>query len=154
MGFEKGDKYFKNSNCTFWDAVTGAFDDDQVLVPEQAGSNVTAGYRGDIDAIGQGRQPITTAYSEAGLCPVNVHWHLGTEHLSVGQYDESGKGPGRRLAVDEIRLGFRCHHYDSSDAKFTTEYDWKHCKDMKVGETYGVHWPHSAAGACNTPNQY
>ena len=48
----------------------------------------------------------------------------------------------------------RCHHYNNSDAKFTTEYKWKHCKDMKVGETYEVHWPHSAAGACNTPNQY
>ena len=78
---------------------------------------------------------------------------LGTEHLSVGQYDESGKGPGRQLSGD-VRSGFRCHHYNSSDAKFTTEYKWKHCKDMKVGETYEVHWPHSVAGACNTPNQY
>ena len=25
---------------------------------------------------------------------------------------------------------------------------------MRVGETYEVHWPHSAAGACGTPNQY
>ena len=25
---------------------------------------------------------------------------------------------------------------------------------MKVGETYEVHWPHSAAGACGTPYQY
>lgn len=25
---------------------------------------------------------------------------------------------------------------------------------MEVGETYEVHWPHSAAGACGTPNQY
>merc|ERR1711920_712874 len=40
------------------------------------------------------------------------------------------------------------------DAKFTTEYKWKHCLDMKVGETYEVHWPHSAAGMCGTPWQY
>merc|ERR1712227_578938 len=26
--------------------------------------------------------------------------------------------------------------------------------DMHVGETYEVHWPHSALGACGTPNQY
>jgi len=38
--------------------------------------------------------------------------------------------------------------------KFTTEYAWKHCVDMHVGETYEVHWPHSAAGACGTPWQY
>jgi len=25
---------------------------------------------------------------------------------------------------------------------------------MHVGETYEVHWPHSALGACGTPNQY
>ena len=25
---------------------------------------------------------------------------------------------------------------------------------MTVGQTYEVHWPHSAAGACGTPNQY
>ena len=25
---------------------------------------------------------------------------------------------------------------------------------MEVGETYEVHWPHSAAGACGTVNQY
>merc|ERR1719296_467792 len=25
---------------------------------------------------------------------------------------------------------------------------------MEVGQTYEIHWPHSAAGACGTPNQY
>jgi len=25
---------------------------------------------------------------------------------------------------------------------------------MEVGQTYEVHWPHSAAGACGTPDQY
>jgi len=46
------------------------------------------------------------------------------------------------------------HHYNKDDAKFTKEYKWQHCKDMKVGETYEVHWPHSAAGMCGTPFQY
>jgi hypothetical protein len=27
-------------------------------------------------------------------------------------------------------------------------------KDMHVGETYEVHWPHSVFGACHTPHQY
>jgi len=108
------------------------------------------------------------------LCPVNVHWHLGAEHRSAGQYDESGKSPGkyteagvnsaplgdydaaapRRLGSDPVRYGFACSLYNESDAKFTTEYDWKHCQDMHVGETYEVHWPHSVLGACGTPYQY
>ena len=146
------DGYFSNVNC-FRDAVT------QTL--EQAGGNVTRGYVGGMDA--HNRRPITQPYSQVGLCPVNVHWHLGAEHLSVGQYDEYGTGPpttnssgsgssssGRRqLAVGE-RRGGRCHHYRNTDPKFTTPYNWRFCTNMKVGETYEVHWPHSAAGACGT----
>jgi len=147
--FEAGDGYFGNVPCTMADGVANAL--------EQAGTNVTAGYQGDFDA--GGRVPITSTYLEAGLCPVNVHWHLGAEHLSAGEFDEHGTGPdahgehARRLAGD-VRRGFRCHKYDSHDPKFTTEYTWHHCVGMEVGETYEVHWPHSAAGACGTPNQY
>jgi len=86
-----------------------------------------------------------------------VHWHLGAEHLSVGEYDEHGSGPHsgrRRLGAASARQGFQCHHSDSADSKFTTAYEWKHCLDMEVGQTYEIHWPHSAAGACGTPNQY
>jgi len=144
--------YFYNTNCTLADGVTA--------VLEQAGANITAGYVGDIDAVGGGRTPITTEYYEAGLCPVNVHWHLGAEHYSAGQFDEAGSGPGssshRRLASSDSgpRQGFQCHHYDSHDAQYTTPYDWKYCQGMEVGQTYEVHWPHSKAGACGTPNQY
>lgn len=35
-----------------------------------------------------------------------------------------------------------------------TQYDWKHCQDIQVGQTYEVHWAHSAAGACGTIQQY
>merc|ERR1739845_311028 len=41
-----------------------------------------------------------------------------------------------------------------SKATHTTEYPWVHCVNMSVGETYEVHWPHSALGACGTVNQY
>jgi hypothetical protein len=123
---------------------------------EQSGTNVTKGYKGELDTTG--RAPITSSYWEAGLCPVNVHWHLGTEHLSVGEFDEYGKAPSRRLAYDpnkNYRAGYSCHHYDETDAKFTTDYAWQHChSSMKVGMTYEIHWPHSAAGACGTPSQY
>merc|ERR1719399_1882191 len=112
-----GTGYFNNVNCTINGVMASV---------EQAGANVTLGYTGAIDAAGSGRFPINTTYLEAGLCPVNVHWHLGTEHYSAGEYDENGKGPDyrRRLAGGEIRKGFQCMHFDPYDPKFTTEYDW------------------------------
>eukprot|EP00967_Tisochrysis_lutea_P117138 scaffold189252_cov24-Tisochrysis_lutea.AAC.1 len=159
-----GDNYFLNVPCMM---------DGIVAVLEQAGANVTRGYVGGLDA-GEWRVPITESYDQTDLCPVNVHWHLGAEHLSVGEYDEHGTGPmaddgvhlpdgychedessgHRQLAGECTRLGFRCHHFNATDPKFTKPYDWKHCTDMVVGETYEVHWPHSAAGACGTEWQY
>jgi len=141
---------FANIDCVV-DAVEN-------ILP-QAGGNVTMGYKGEMVV---GHEPIKTPYFQNEMCPVNVHWHLGTEHLSVGEYDEMGSGPHtkpgdmRRILAggEDVRGGFRCHHYDKSDKKFTTPYDWKHCVDMEVGETYEVHWPHSAAGACGTIAQF
>jgi len=123
---------------------------------EQSGANVTAGYKGKLNTTAV---PITEPYYKAGLCPVNVHWHLGAEHLSVGQFDETGKGPSdvnkRRKLAGKERLGFQCKLYDETDPKFTEPYEWKHCdSSMEIGQTYEVHWPHSAAGACGTLNQY
>jgi len=146
-----GDNYFSNTECMI---------DNVAQVLEQAGANVTKGYKGKMDS--GGRVPITTTYLEAGMCPVNVHWHLGAEHLSAGEFDEKGSGPEagyedehRRLAAGApLRLGHRCHKYNAKDAKFTAPFEWKHCVNMQVGETYELHWPHSAAGACGTPHQY
>jgi hypothetical protein len=142
-------------------AVANKLCADLEVPTPQAGGNVTKGYVGSLD-VGD-LEPITTSYRSQNMCPVNVHWHLGTEHLSNGQYDENGKGPhgtaprpewaGRDLA-GELRGGFRCHHYDETDEKFTKPYDWKYCTNMEVGETYEVHWPHSSAGDCGTVNQY
>lgn len=129
--------------------------DGVVTAVEQAGGNVTLGWQG---ARAHNADPINGTLKSYGLCPVNVHWHLGAEHLSVGEYDEDGTGPDsahrRRLLAEDARLGGQCHFYDGNDAKFTTEYDWEHCVGMHVGETYEVHWPHSNMGACNTPWQY
>ena len=129
-----------------------------VDVGPQAGANVTRGYRGSLEVE---YQPIVDAYYLNQMCPVNVHWHLGAEHLSVGEYDENGNGPngnayGRDGLTEDkgVQPGYRCNLYDETDPKFTKPYEWKYCKDMVVGETYEVHWPHSAAGACGTPNQY
>ncbi|CAK0795274.1 unnamed protein product [Prorocentrum cordatum] len=131
------------------------FSDGVVQALEQAGGNITEGFVGGMDV--GGRKPWNQTFAEGGLCPVNVHWHLGTEHLSMGEFDESGSGPaaGHEGDNESVRLGFQCHLYDESDPKFTTPYDWKYCDpSMQVGQTYEVHWPHSAAGDCGTPYQY
>lgn len=130
---------------------------------EQAGGDVTEGFEGTLTST---VTPIPDRYFKTALCPVNVHWHLGAEHRSQGQFDENGVSPGdagspdanapdhaRRLQ-DTPRYGYACHHYDAADTKFTTEYNWHHCADMHVGETYEIHWPHSSLGACGTPYQY
>jgi len=141
------------------------FDDDvcildgDVNVLEQSGTNVTVGYKGEMNTSTPfERKPITEPFYKVGLCPVNVHWHLGAEHLSVGEYDLEGTGPTpieyRRKMAGKVRQGNLCHYYDENDERYTTEYNWKHCIDMEVGQTYEVHWPHSAAGACGTVDQY
>merc|ERR1712060_735446 len=90
---------------------------------EQSGADVTEGFQGNINTT---VDPINVPYYKTALCPVNVHWHLGAEHRSEGQYDEAGKSPAkagtpastnpnanRRLADGEIRYGYACHHYDA-----------------------------------------
>jgi len=52
--------------------------------------------------------------------------------------------------AEPVRLGNRCHHYEANNRLYNDPYDWKFCKNMTVGETYEIHWPHSAAGACGT----
>lgn len=152
-----------------------------VEVMEQAATNVTKGYNGLYDTsvefnnsyttgkVPGGREPIMNPYWYEGLCPVNVHWHLGAEHLSEGEYDFDGTDPDKEYysmrhllagtsggckESEGCLMGRKCHLYDPDDSTFTTEYDWQHCVDMHVGYTYEIHWPHSKAGACGTPNQY
>ena len=124
-------------------------------VQEQAGADVTKGFKGTKSTT---VTPITDSYYKTGLCPVNVHWHLGAEHRSAGQYDETGTGPteiaDRRKLAGKIRQGMQCKKFDKTDVKFTKPFDWKFCKDMEVGQTYEVHWPHSKLGACKSVNQY
>jgi len=137
------------------------FEDTVLKVLEQAGGDITQGFVGGLDT--DGRVPIDKPYYQTALCPVNVHWHLGAEHRSQGEFDETGTGPlkagnpsdfpgARRLA--DVRYGYACKKYDAQDSRFTTEYKWQHCVGMKVGETYEIHWPHSTLGACGTPDQY
>ena len=146
---------------------------------EQAGGNVTLGYNQGTHAKGTLNKPVTTTLAAAGMCPVNVHWHLGAEHVSTGEYDiahtaVAANGPatngydsrspasvGRKLLAaagasggGTTYLGGRCTKYPNLSTAQKSDYDWKYCKNMVVGETYEVHWPHSEMGACNTKWQY
>merc|ERR1712238_533695 len=69
---------------------------------------------------------------------------------------EFGSRRRSRDLEGDVRVGFQCGNlYDADDEKFTKPYDWQFCaQSMEVGQTYEVHWPHSSAGACGTPNQY
>lgn len=123
----------------------------------QSPADVTEGSQGLRDPTGT----LIHDYEEAGLCQVNVHWHLGAEHRSAGQYDVDGdeflantyvgkadNGQHRRMLGGKAVPGFMCRGYDAKDPKYTKPYDWKYCKDMRVGLTYEIHWPFSSAGHC------
>ena len=97
---------------------SACFDDDMnPAVGPQAGADITEGSAG-LMSVEAHQQPILDEYQNTALCPVNVHWHMGAEHRSEGQFDEDGKSPeteddhGRALAGD-VRHGHKCHHYDT-----------------------------------------
>ena len=118
---------------------------------EQSPANITKGYRGlrETTAV-----PLQVPFFQNAMCPVNVHWHLGAEHYSLDEYDETGSGPPNNAAPSFSRLGYQCKFYNETDTRFSTAYDWQHCLNMEVGQTYEVHFVWSAAGACGTVNQY
>lgn len=120
----------------------------------QAGADVTEGYVGGLD-VGDDNPPYTDPFPTNEWCAVNVHWHLGAEHRSEGEYDESLRA-GPEYPPGDEQPGLRCGLYDAGDPRFTTPYEWQHCdsRTMQVGETYEVHWPHSALGDCGTKFQY
>lgn len=127
-------------------------------VPPQAAANVTEGYVGDYDDT-DAPVPITVPFEDVvGLCPVNVHWHLGAEHASAGEYGPDGSGPTkvdpRRKLAGKTTQGGQCSLYDETIPMFTTEFKWQFCEKMEVGQTYEVHWPHSVHGDCGTKYQY
>ena len=150
----------------------GDIDCEDASTGAQSATDVTAGAAGDRDPA---LAPIVD-YNDKGMCTVNVHWHIGAEHRSGGQYDETAEfdhpnkdtyaGSHRRLADADkgVRIGHMCNVgkqlWDEADPSVknsdgsVNEYDWKYCKDMHVGLTYEFHWPHSSLGACQTPWQY
>merc|ERR1719405_267366 len=152
----------------------GDLDCEHAQVGAQSGTDVTKGAAGTKDMTDT-PGPIVS-YNDKGMCTVNVHWHIGAEHKSTGEYDETAAfdhpnkdtyaGSHRRLASADggMRIGHMCTKgkelWEANDASVRNsdgsvkEYDWKYCKDMHVGLTYEFHWPHSSLGACQTPWQY
>ena len=152
----------------------GDLDCEHAQVGAQSGTDVTKGAAGTKDMTDT-PGPIVS-YNDKGMCTVNVHWHIGAEHKSTGEYDEDAAfdhpnkdtyaGSHRRLASADggMRIGHMCTKgkelWEANDASVrnsdgsVNEYDWKYCKDMHVGLTYEFHWPHSSLGACQTPWQY
>jgi len=128
----------------------------------QSAIDITPGFEGEIDAA---LDPIPD-YNAAGMCTVNVHWHIGSEHRSEGEYDETFAfdhpaltgGDGHRRLAGAGRVGHMCkvakEMWESHDDHVKNEYDWQYCKNMHVGLTYEFHWPHSNLGACNTEWQF
>jgi hypothetical protein len=143
-------------------ANTACFEDFQdvsstVMVGPQSGADVsTTAAAGMLDTTGM--PAIQDDLETKGLCAVNVHWHEGAEHRSAGEYDETFTGPGKGSTetgpLDKYRQGHHCSHYEQMTEEQKKPYVWKYCEKMYVGETYEVHWPHSAAGMCGTKWQF
>jgi len=134
-----------------FDANFSCIQDGKFVDLEQGGTDVSANYTGGHDS---SITPIEDAFYLKSMCPVNVHWTVGAEHRSDGQFEESFDDKGPIGWYSPERRGFRCNHYNSSDPKFTTPYRFKYCSKMGVGETYEIHWPHSCMGACGSADQY
>ena len=169
---ESGKATLRNDVGQGFGVGLGDLDCEHSSVGAQSGTDVTKGAEGMMDpSVG----PIQD-YNAAGMCTVNVHWHIGAEHRSEGEYDENQSfdhpnkdtyaGSHRRLASADggMRIGHMCKAgkdlWEANDPSVrntdgsVNEYDWKYCKDMHVGLTYEFHWPHSSLGACQTPWQY
>ena len=85
------------------------------------------------------------------MCPVNVHWHLGSEHVSTGEYDSAhtANPPTAPPPLDttSVRQQARCiwwHHLPAAVHEVPQphhqpedEHDWKYCKKMVVGDLRG-----------------
>jgi hypothetical protein len=104
--------------------------------------------------------PNTNSPLKSGQCNTNIHWHIGAEHESQGQYSKTGnweaRGPKRREGLLGQKGG-RCYLYDSKKNMFTKDYDWKHCDNIihQVGETIEIHWVNTGLSEqCGTVWQY
>lgn len=87
---------------------------------------------------------------------VNVHFHLGGEHMSEEYSDDSlskaydGAGSGDRALLggeyNDVRPGWMCSTSDLTEDQLAP-YEFKYCRGKtEVGKSYEVHYVHSSAG--------
>lgn len=123
----------------------------------QTGVDVTCGSQGTLDGWGDNTPLPFPDLVGVGVKPVNIHYHLGSEHSSYGEYDLEFRyrGPSDEYVPEHLRLpvsrvGKRCGFYDKDDSRYNPElnsFKWKYCTNTTVGETYEFHWPSSAFGS-------
>ena len=117
----------------------------------QAPKNVTPGFVGD--------RPTRFTPLDGNIpnqfIQVNLHWHLGAEHYSLGEYDITPGGPTARDAEIQSVIpaqpqpsttqpGFFCDVKGFEDK--LNAFNFQHCVDAFVGYTYEFHWVYSSGG--------
>jgi len=130
----------------------------------QSPRDVTAGYVG----VKPSRLPSSAIVTRVDtMALVNVHFHLGAEHRSEGEYDllkppaddSEARRRLRRLldsgdpASPLGTYGFYCDqspgYVEKQDAGGFGEYAFEHCENVEVGQTYEVHWVYSTGAAAD-----
>jgi len=117
----------------------------------QSPRDVSSGFVGDMRA----RFKPLDGDAIKDFIQVNLHWHLGAEHYSKGEYDiPVGKHlhyrhgvpewDGHPLVPEGTQPGFFCNLRKYDD--YLKPYDFQYCKHAKVGYTYEFHWVFSSAG--------
>ena len=112
----------------------------------QSPRNVSAGYRAGALS---GRVPPVLNFSEMTL--VNTHFQLGAEHFSAGEYDvaPASSGWGFHYGAD-VAPGYFCREPGPElGSPASAAFDWQHCEDVAVGNTYELHWVFSTAGGAD-----
>ena len=107
----------------------------------QSPRDVTPGYVGHL----------TTRYEPYGeeerrnFLQANLHFHLGAEHRSAGEYDQDPPTSGLESTVAP---GLFCKT-DGLTAPELADYTFEHCKNVSVGNTYEFHWVFSTGAQDN-----
>ena len=97
---------------------------------------------------GAGLTPINVPLGQTNLCVANVHFHIGAEHNSDGQFDSlfnatngPNYDPNATNTFPENYTGKRCNFFEDREnngLNFDPIYQWKHCVDVKVGTFHCV----------------
>ena len=89
---------------------------------------------------GAGLAPINVPLGQTNLCVANVHFHIGAEHNSDGQFDapfNATNGPEYTTInpFPENFTGKRCNFFEDRQNNRLNfkEYTFKHCVGVKVG---------------------